>query len=136
MQCCYQPRPLWTSNGEDDKGTVSSLNLEGLVADSRTGAESATPDELSHDRDRYLKESSTMFQNVNKKLTSSYIHQNKHHQKQPAAILSGFTWLNHNGTSSTWSKGEAIDTAREAACEAACEAATTATRPGALNFTG
>lgn len=40
------------------KGIVSShseriLSLEGLVADSRTGAESATPaDELSHDRDR------------------------------------------------------------------------------------
>lgn len=40
------------------KGIVSShseriLRLEGLVADSRTGAESATPaDELSHDRDR------------------------------------------------------------------------------------
>ena len=42
----------------EDKGIVSShseriLSLEGLVADSRTGAESATPaDELSHDRDR------------------------------------------------------------------------------------
>ena len=41
----------------EDKGIVSShseriLSLEGLVADSRTGAESATPaDELSHDRD-------------------------------------------------------------------------------------